>query len=392
MERSKEMRAADVHLERFGVAGKAFLAPGRVNLIGEHTDYTGGFVMPAAIDFGTVAVVSGRSDGKAIFVSVNFESSAEYDLASLKQGEPPAPRGDWSDYCAGAAWALAQEGIALRGFNMTVLGDVPWGAGLSSSASVEVVTALALLSHAGVEMRPEKMAVVCRRAENEYVGAKSGIMDQFVVSCGAAGKALMLDCRSLEYDLLPMPADVCMVICNSMVKHAVAGGEYGNRSDEVSAGQAALRECRPGVELLRDATLADLEACAASMSRESFLRCRHIITENARVLEARTALLGGDMAAFGELMRRAHVSFRDDFAASCPEVDDLVEIAGGLPGCIGARITGGGFGGCTVNLVKAAQAEAFGESLKSAYLARTGIRAEVYLCTASEGAHQIPGS
>ena len=376
-------------MERFGVAGKAFLAPGRVNLIGEHTDYTGGFVMPAAIDFGTVAVVSGRADGKAVFVSVNFESTAEYDLESLKQRTRPAPRGDWSDYCAGAAWALAQEGIALPGFRMTVLGDVPWGAGLSSSASVEVVTALALLSHAGVAMRPEKMAVVCRRAENEYVGAKSGIMDQFVVSCGAAGKALMLDCRSLEYDLLPMPADVCMVICNSMVKHAVAGGEYGNRSDEVEAGQAALRKCKPGIELLRDATLADLEVCESSMSRESFQRCRHIITENARVMEARTALLSGDMAGFGELMRQAHLSFRDDFAASCPEVDLLVEIAGELPGCIGARITGGGFGGCTVNLVKAAQAEAFGQSLKAAYLAKTGISAEVYLCKASDGAHPL---
>ncbi|MHB1700393.1 MAG: galactokinase [Acidobacteriaceae bacterium] len=389
MERSKEIRAVEAHLERFGVAGKAFLAPGRVNLIGEHTDYTGGFVMPAAIDFGTVAVVSGRADGKAVFVSVNFESTAEYDLESLKQGTTPAPRGDWSDYCAGAAWALAQEGIALPGFSMTVLGDVPWGAGLSSSASVEVVTALGLLSHAGVAMRPEKMAVVCRRAENEYVGAKSGIMDQFVVSCGAAGKALMLDCRSLEYDLLPMPEDVCMVICNSMVKHAVAGGEYGNRSDEVEAGQAALRKFKPGIELLRDATLADLEACESSMSRESFLRCRHIITENARVMEARAALLSGDMTGFGELMRQAHLSFRDDFAASCPEVDLLVEIVGELPGCIGARITGGGFGGCTVNLVKAAQAEAFGQSLKVAYLAKTGISAEVYLCKASDGAHPL---
>ena len=386
------LNAAEVrglHLRRFGAEGSAFLAPGRVNLIGEHTDYTGGFVMPAAIDFETLAVLSGRADGKAIFFSSNFGETAEYDLAALRAQQKPAPRGHWSDYPAGVAWAMLREGTELAGFSMTLSGDVPLGAGLSSSASVEVAAAIALLAHAGAAMPAEKMAVLCRRAENEYVGAKSGIMDQFVVSCGAAGRALMLDCRSLEYELLPIPPDVRIVICNSMVKHAVATGEYGNRRDEVEAGQAALRRCKPEIALLRDATLADLEACRPSMRLAEFLRCRHIITENARVLQARDALRQRDMSRFGALMHQAHVSFRDDFASSCPEVDMLVEIATKLPGCIGSRITGGGFGGCTVNLVKAEQAQGFGEAVRAGYLAATGIEAAIYLCQASDGAHRL---
>ena len=380
------------HQKRFGVQGRVYVAPGRVNLIGEHTDYTGGFVLPAAIDFETLAVVSAREDGKAVFYSANYCEQTEYELDELKAATSKTARCEhWSDYPAGVAWSVMQEGVALQGFNMTLSGNVPLGAGLSSSASLEVATAIALLGHAGVAMVPEKMAVVCRRAENEYVGAKSGIMDQFVVSCGAEGHALLLDCRSLEYALLPIPDDVRIVICNSMVKHAVATGEYGNRRDEVEAGQAALRACKPCIELLRDATLADLEACESAMPREAFLRCRHIITENGRVQEARAALEHGDMARFGELMHKAHVSFRDDFASSCEEVDTLVELARRLPGCIGARITGGGFGGCTVNLVHAAETDAFMKRLVEGYCVATGIKADVYVCHASAGAHAVVG-
>lgn len=374
-----------LHRERFGAVGNTFLAPGRVNLIGEHTDYTGGFVMPAAIDFCTAAVVSPREDTKAVFFSQNYDEQVEYDLAQLAC----TPRGHWSDYPAGVAWSIAREGIKLGGFNMTLSGDVPLGAGLSSSASIEVATALALLSRANVKMPPEQMAVLCRRAENEYVGAKSGIMDQFVVSCGAEGHALLLDCRSLEYELLPLPDDVRIVICNSMVQHAHATGGYGGRRDEVEAGQSVLRQHRAGIEMLRDATLEDLEACAAQMPREAYLRCRHIITENQRVMEAEKALQSGNLARFGELMAEAHISFRDDFASSCEEVDTLVEIAQKLPGCIGARITGGGFGGCTVNIVEQAKAEGFMLALREQYKAATGIDADVYICHASAGARAV---
>ena len=382
VEREQALRT---HEQRFGRSGRIFAAPARVNLIGEHTDYTGGFVMPMAIDFRTVAVVSGRDDGRAVFYSANYDEEVGIEITSLSK----APLGGWSDYPAGVLWSLSQEGVTVSGFSMSFVGDVPLGAGLSSSASVEVVTAMALLEHAGIELPLEKVATLCRRAENEYVGAKSGIMDQFAVAGCVANRAMLLDCRSLSYELLPMPAEERVVICNSMVKHAVATGEYGDRSTEVEAGQAVLRRERPGVELLRDATLTDLEACRSKMSEASFKRCRHIITENVRVMKARDALLTGDMDRFGTLMVEAHESFRDDFSASCEEVDILVAIAVEQEECFGARITGGGFGGCTVNVVRADAAEKFVASLRRAYAAKTGIEADCFVCTPSDGAFSL---
>jgi galactokinase len=382
VEREEALR---MHRQRFGQTGQIFAAPARVNLIGEHTDYTGGFVLPMAIDFRTVAVVSAREDGRAGFYSANYDGEAGFDIASL--GRRPA--GHWSDYPMGVLWSLREEGVDVGGFNMSLTGDVPLGAGLSSSASVEVATAMALLSRSRVELPLEKVATLCRRAENEFVGAKSGIMDQFAVAGCVANRAMLLDCRSLEYELLPLPDQVRVVICNSMVKHAVATGEYGDRSSEVEAGQAVLQRERPGVKLLRDATLEDLEACRDRMSVASFKRCRHIITENARVLEAREALLQGDMERFGALMVEAHVSFRDDFAASCEEVDVLVAIATRQAECFGARITGGGFGGCTVNVVRAEAAEQFVATLRQEYAAKTGIDADCFVCTPSDGAFAL---
>jgi galactokinase len=371
------------HQQRFGLEGKLFAAPARVNLIGEHTDYTGGLVMPMAIDFRTVAVLSQREDQRAVFYSANYDEEASFEVASLAR----TPKGHWSDYPKGVLWSLQQQAIAVSGFNMTLAGDVPLGAGLSSSASVEVATALALLAHAGTTTLPlEKLANLCRRAENEYVGAKSGIMDQFVVAGAVAHRAMLLDCRSLTFELLPLPDQVRVVICNSMVKHAVATGEYGDRRDEVESGQAVLQHERPHVKLLRDATLEDLEACKSEMSAASFARCKHIITENQRVLDAREALLHEDMKQFGSIMVEAHKSMRDDFAASCKEVDMLVEIATQQPGCFGARITGGGFGGCTVNVVRAEAAEQFVATLKNEYAAKTGISAQCFISAPSDGA------
>jgi galactokinase len=375
-----EAQAMQDHLHRFGKAGRASLAPARVNLIGEHTDYTGGLVMPMAIGFHTIAVVSPREDGKAVFYSANYAEEAVFELTDLGR----EPRGHWSDYPAGVLWSLLQEGITLGGFSISVAGNVPLGAGLSSSASVEVATAMALLGHAGVTLPMEKIATLCRRAENEYARAKCGIMDQFVVAGAVVHRAMLIDTRALTFELLPLPEQVRVVICNSMVKHAVATGEYGNRRDEVEAGQAELS--KTGVALLRDATMADLEACRDRMSAASFARCSHIITENSRVIEAKSALLQGDMVRFGELMSAAHVSMRDDFAASGAEVDLLVEIAMQQKGCLGARITGGGFGGCTVNVVRAEAAEEFVQAMQRTYKERTGITAECFVCEASDGA------
>ena len=361
---------------------QAFAAPARVNLIGEHTDYTGGLVMPMAIGFRTIATIVPREDGMARFHSDNFNETVEVEIATLTR----SPRVHWSDYPIGVLWSLKEEGITVPGFSMCLKGDVPLGAGLSSSASIEVATAMALLDYAGVQLPLEKIATLTRRAENEYVGAKSGIMDQFVVTGGVAERAMLLDCRSLAYELLPLPADARVVICNSMVKHQVATGEYGSRRDEIEAGQAILMRLRPGIASLRDATLHDLEACTGEMSPDILARCRHVITENARVVEARAALLNSDLDEFGRLMIEAHRSFRDDFAASCQEVDTLVEIATRQPGCYGARITGGGFGGCTVNIVTSAAAEQFTATLRDEYKKATGIVADCFICEASDGA------
>jgi galactokinase len=385
MKVEKEQALQQIHQQRFGKAGAIFAAPARVNLIGEHTDYTGGFVMPMAIDFHTVAVVSAREDGRAVFYSGNYDEEVSVEIESLGR----SPSGGWSDYPAGVLWSLRKEGVAVGGFNLSLAGDVPLGAGLSSSASVEVATAMALLGHAKAELPLEKVATLCRRAENDYVGAKSGIMDQFAVAGCVANRAMLLDCRSLGYELLPLPDQVRVVICNSMVKHAVATGEYGDRSSEVEAGQAVLQRERPGVKLLRDATLEDLDACREMMSPASFKRCRHIITENARVVEARAALLQGDVERFGALIVEAHASFRDDFAASCEEVDLLVGIATQQAECFGARITGGGFGGCTVNVVRAAATEKFVATVRREYARKTGIEADCFVCAPSDGAFAL---
>jgi galactokinase len=383
----EEEEGLQKHRQLFGQEGRGFVAPARVNLIGEHTDYTGGFVMPMAIGFHTSAFISARSDGRAVIYSANYGEKVVLEIAALGRH----PRGHWSDYPFGVLWSFMQEGIGIGGFSLDLAGNIPLGAGLSSSASVEVAIAMALLSHARVQLPLEKVATLCRRAENEFVGAKSGIMDQFVIAGAVANRAMMLDCRSLQYELLPLPREVKVVICNSMVKHAVATGEYGNRRDEVEAGQAVLRRRFAQVELLRDATLWELDACREEMSGESFARCRHIITENARVLKARDALLQWDLEQFGRLMLEAHLSMRDDFAASCKEVDTLVEIATRQEGCLGARITGGGFGGCTVNLVRADHADRFAAAVRREYEASTGLDADCYVCNPSTGALGMAG-
>jgi galactokinase len=377
-----EAKVRSAHAVRFGSEGKTYSAPARVNLIGEHTDYTGGLVMPMAIEFRTIAAISPRSDEMAVFYSANYGETREFEISSLSKD----PQGHWSDYPAGVLWSLKQSGINTGGFNMSLEGDVPLGAGLSSSASVEVAVAIAILSQLDITLPLEELAPLCRRAENEYVGAKSGIMDQFIVAGGVEHRAMMLDCRSLNYELLPLPSNVRVVIANSMVKHSVATGDYGNRRDEVEAGQDVLRRERPEIKLLRDATVEDLESCRDKMSAASFARCRHIITENARVLAAREALLTSNMNRFGQLMVDAHASMRDDFAASCAEVDTLVEIANRQPGCFGARITGGGFGGCTVNVVKTEQVDAFVEQVKLEYERAVGIKADCFVSSPSDGA------
>jgi galactokinase len=385
---------AVLHLATFSIPPQLFAAPGRVNLIGEHTDYCDGFVMPAAIDFSTIVAISPRTDGRIVAHSVNFNERVDKSIpellddgfASLRAGR----KVHWSDYPAGVLWALREHGVPIaNGFSLTIAGDVPLGAGLSSSASVEVATAFAVLGATSFDMPLPQIAQLCRRAENVFVGANVGIMDQFVSCCGAQDAAVMIDCRSLQYTLAPIPPEVRIVICNSMVNHSNAGGEYNTRRAEIEEGTAILHSHRPEIKALRDATVEDLAQWGNEMKPNVLRRCRHIITEDTRVLAAVTAFRNSDLTRFGELMAEAHASFRDDFEASCPEIDILVELAVKQPGCYGARITGGGFGGCTVNLVAVDHVPAFVDAMRAGYLAATSITAEIYTSRASAGAHEI---
>lgn len=360
-----------------------FFAPARINLLGEHTDYTGGFVLPMAIHFATVAEISPRGDGRYGFASQRFPE--KFDIAA---GDRSASRGMWSDYPVGVLRMLQARGIDPPPFDLSLGGDVPLNSGLSSSASVEVASAVAMLAHSGVTLSAKEIALLCQRAENDYVHSPCGIMDQFVVTAGHAGHAMLLDTRELTYDLLPLFPGTHIVVCNSMVKHSIATGEYGVRRREVEEGQAAIRAAFPHITMLRDATIADLEACRDKMSSESFKRCRHIISDNGRALAAREVMTSGDAVHFGQLLLAAHASQRDDFACSCDEIDFLVDTAATLEGCLGARMTGGGFGGCTVNLVKDENAEAFAKELKARYLDRFNIAAETFVAEPVDGALQ----
>jgi galactokinase len=378
---------AALHLATYAATPQLYTAPGRVNLIGEHTDYSGGFVMPAAIDFSTLIAISPRTDGRFQAHSVNFNQRIDKPIADLLAARSQS----WTDYPAGVLWALREKGVPVEsGFSLTIVGDVPLGAGLSSSASVEVATAFAVLGALNITLPLAEIALLCQRAENAFVGANVGIMDQFVICCGRQDNAVMIDTRFLTYTLAPIPPSVRIVICNSMVKHTLAdGGGYNTRRAEMEAGLQILQQHRPEIVALRDATMADLEKWGSEMSPESLRRCRHVITEDDRVLAALHAFQNHDLARFGELMKEAHASFRDDFEASCPEIDILVDLANRQPGCFGARLTGGGFGGCTVNLVAADQAAAFTRAMRAGYLAATGITAEIYTSRASAGAHQV---
>jgi len=375
------------HLQQFGLEPVTFAAPGRVNIIGEHTDYADGFVMPAAIDFATLAAISPRDDKTIAIFSANFDEQVTHPADDL----PAKATHHWSDYPVGVVSVLREAGVQVPAFSLTLNGDVPLGAGLSSSASIEVASMAAILSLTGTEMPLPQMARLCQRAENHYVGASTGIMDQFIACCGAEDHALLLDCRSLEYRLAPIPSHLSLVIANTMVKHSHAGGEYNTRRSEVEEGTALLRSHRPEIKLLRDATIDDLKKWGHEMRPEVLKRCRHIITENTRTVAAADALEAGDLKALGRLMYEAHASYRDDFEASCPEADILVELAQKEPGCIGARLTGGGFGGCTVNLVENENAESFSSHLRDGYRQATGIEADIYLCHASAGVHQVLG-
>lgn len=371
--------------ERFHAVPRIYRAPGRVNLIGEHTDYNDGFVMPAAIDFYVWVAIAPRSDRKLLVHSVNFSESVEIDL----ENNSPPRRNHWSDYVQGIVAMLRRANHTLRGADILIRGDVPIGAGLSSSAAIEVSTGFALLDISSIPIDRVELAKLCRRAENEFVGAQVGIMDQFISCSGHAGKALMLDCRSLEFKLLPLPRNVSLVICNTMIRHELAHGEYNTRRKECAEALRLLSRVLPGLRALRDVTPDDLSRHSSELPPTILKRVHHVVTEDARVESAAAALQQEDLAKFGNLMSESHRSLRDDYQVSCRELDLAVDLASGLAGVYGVRMTGGGFGGCTINLVAADSVENFKRHVFEGYERKTGISPQIFVSSAAEGAEEV---
>ncbi len=364
---------------------RMFRAPGRVNLIGEHTDYNDGFVMPAAVAFSTYVAIATRPDRKLVIHSEEFPGNFEFDLDRL----PEQRTGAWCDYVLGVASVLRQRDYKLCGANLFVHGEVPVAAGLSSSAALEVASALALMSVCGTQLSLPEVAQLCRQAENGFVGARVGIMDQFVSCLGKVGHALLLDCRSLEFQFVPVPAGIQLVVCNTMTKHDHATGAYNTRRHECEEGVKYFQRWSPAVRALRDVSLELLDQHAPELPATIAKRCSHVVRENQRTLDAARALTDGDLIRVGKLMRESHESLRDLYEVSCRELDIMVDAAEGLPGFCGGRMTGGGFGGCTVNLVREEHAGNFAKQIGERYRQKTGINPQIYLCTAEDGAGEV---
>ena len=357
-------------------------APGRVNLIGEHTDYNQGFVLPAAIDRYVYFAGRRRADRRVRLKSLDFQDGVELDLDGLQRdGQHP-----WSNYVGGVAKYLEEDNHRLPGADVVFGGDVPLEAGLSSSAAVEVAAAAFWQSLVGLKLDPVYLVKLARRAENEFVGVPSGIMDQFISALGRQDHALLLDCRDLHYHHVPLRDDVKIVVCNSGVKRALAKSEYEVRVQQCREAVAQVSYAGRAVKSLREVTLDDLEVARNRLSDVVMRRARHVVTENQRVLDAVKVLQEGDLNRFGELMNASHESLRDDYEVSSKELDVLVEIARQQPGVLGARMTGAGFGGCTVNLVREDAAAAFVQAVQEGYKRILGLPAETYIFRASDGA------
>lgn len=375
--------------EKFG-RPPAFLAraPGRVNLLGEHVDYNDGFVLPAAIDRATYIAFSPANSEQTTLWAVDFDKQAVFSPESLSAKTQPdgSPLPDWARYPAGMMWALREAGLQTPAMQAVFASNVPRGSGLSSSASVEMAFGVAWRQLGGWALAPMELAKLGQRAENRYVGVNCGIMDQFASACGVENRLLLLDCRSLEWETLTLPEEVSIVVADTTVRRKLTSGEYNNRRAACEEAVQRLQADLPEIRSLRDVNLSDFNRLAARLPGEIEKRARHVVEEIERTRQAIPLLQAGDVARFGGLMNACHVSLRDLYEVSCPELDVMVAVAQSLPGCYGARLTGAGFGGCTVNLVAREQAEAFANALAAEYELQTGLPPEIYICKASDGA------
>ena len=360
-------------------------APGRVNLIGEHTDYNDGYVFPIAIDRSVLFAAAVRSDRTVRLRALDFEAQTSFSLDNVVHAE----RRRWSNYQRGVAAVLGERGFHLPGIDAAMSSDVPIGSGLSSSAAVEVATAVTWQTLAGFDLERSELALLCQRAENTFVGVNCGIMDQFISALGQQNAALLIDCRTLDYKPVPLPEGMAVVIMDTKKQRGLAGSAYNTRRAECEEGVRLLQAHLPGIVALRDVSVPDFERYAGGLSDHVRKRCRHVIGENQRAVDGVDALARGDALAFGKLMDASHISLRDDYEVSCAELDVMVEAAWRVPGVVGARMTGAGFGGCAVALVKADQAEAFSQQVGGAYEDKTGLTPSIYICTAQAGAEVI---
>ena len=355
-------------------------APGRVNLIGEHTDYNDGFVFPMAIDRATYIALRPREDKKVVAISIDMDERREFALDDL----PRPIDTEWIDYLIGVAWALQGRGIELRGWEGVVSGDVPIGSGLSSSAALELATARAFHCVSDFEWDAAEMALACQAAENEWLGVKCGIMDQMISAAGVEDRALLIDCRSLETFTAPLPAGTVVVILDTGTRRGLVDSKYNERRAQC---EAAARHF--GVTALRDVEVATFARRAHELDPLIRQRARHVISENERTLQARDAMNAGDALLLGQLMVESHISLRDDFEVSSGALDAIVDCANAEAACYGARMTGAGFGGCAVALVRAEQADGFVKRVEARYRAATGIEPALYVTRASKGAETL---
>ena len=369
-----------------GQADVTVQAPGRVNLIGEHTDYNEGFVFPAAIDRWAVVAVRSRVDSRVRIYSAMHEEVAEFRADDVLKSQ-----GSWSDYPKGVVREFQKLGYSLCGFDAAIVGNVPMGAGLSSSAAVEMAVGKGIVMLNHIEISGPDLALLGQRAENHFVGVNCGIMDQFISANGRAGHALFLDCRDLSFELVPLFGDdVQIVICNSGVTRGLTDSAYNNRRSACESGVSLLaRAMEADIRALRDVSIEMLDVYGGALSESVLKRCRHVITENERTQRAVALLKQGDLSGFGQLMVASHESLRDDYEVSGKELDLLVEIALNVPGVLGARMTGAGFGGCTVNIVERDAVPALTDAINGRYPRTTGLTPEIYICSAVNGAEQV---
>lgn len=370
----------DRFLEIFGEQPTAIVrAPGRVNLIGEHTDYNDGFVLPMAINQAVYIALRPRDDGNVVLHSLNYDNEQIIDLSALQHEDA-----GWVEYVKGVAYIMQQQGYGLEGWEGVIAGDVPIGAGLSSSAAVEMATARAFSTVSDLPWKPATMARIGQRAENEWVGVNCGIMDQMISAAGMRDHALLIDCRTLETTQVPLPAGTVVVILDTATRRGLVESAYNERRAQCEAVAAHF-----GVPALRDVDSATFEARAAELDPVARKRARHVINDSERTVLAAAAMTRGDAAEMGRLMNLSHASYRDDFEASREEVDTMVSLAQAHPACYGARLTGGGFGGCAVALVREDGAEAFARDVRRDYEQATGLEPWVYICTATDGASVV---